>query len=219
MGEEVAEAVLPPCVPKVLLCQHIGLHLLCLHLVQDQPRRHVRKHLGQLLAEGTLLRGHAGTLGHLRLDQVPDFGDDAELQSLPGADASHAERTLGVVTERHVLAQSEQGTGRVVLLDVHSRGVDLIVKGEALVLGHSTLAELDDLHPLPHQNHLGVGVVQEHHRLHRGQPGRKQVLGHLEVGHTCDERSSVDESVNGRICGGNRVEQTLYRPIIGCHLV
>jgi len=56
VAEEVLERALPEDVGKPLLPQHAGLHVLCPHQVEQQPRADgLERLLGRRLREGLLL--------------------------------------------------------------------------------------------------------------------------------------------------------------------
>jgi hypothetical protein len=97
--------------------------------------------------------------------ELQHLGDDEQLHGLPNADAPHAEGALRVVAEGHVLAQ-RQGRLRVErLLDVHARGVHLVVEAEAAVPLDADLLQRQHHQSVAHEDHLPVLLVQEHYPL------------------------------------------------------
>ena len=66
--------------------------------------------------------------------------NDEELKSLALTDASHSECSLGVVTECHVLANSDYSPGINALMNIHPGSVNLIVEREATVDGYTSLS-------------------------------------------------------------------------------
>mmetsp|Transcript_47970 Transcript_47970/g.89388 ORF Transcript_47970/g.89388 Transcript_47970/m.89388 type:complete len:247 (-) Transcript_47970:4574-5314(-) len=215
----MTEAVLAPGVAQALVGQHVRLHLLGLHLVQNEPGCHVHNHLRAIFAErAVLLRGPCSP-GHLALNQIRNLGDDAQVQGLALTDAAHSERPLGVVPESHVFAEGENRARGVVLLDVHPGGMHLIVEREALVERQPALRKLDHFHAVASEHHLCVVLVQKHHPVHGGQAVLQEVLGHLVVVHSSDKGARVDQGVVGGIRRGNHVQKAGHGPIVGHHLV
>ena len=74
--------------------------------------------------------------GCLGGDELGDLGDDVDRDRLALANATHAVGALRVVAEGEVLAEREDCPRARALRDVDARRVDLVVKGEAALLGH-----------------------------------------------------------------------------------
>lgn len=127
------EAPLAPHVGDVLLAQEVELHLLALHLVHDEPRRHVPQQLrgagrapdrAERLVDLRPVRRRAPFEPEprpaVRVDQLQHLGGHEELHGLADANPAHPERALGVVSERHVFAERQHGLRVEPLLDVHA---------------------------------------------------------------------------------------------------
>mmetsp|Transcript_13338 Transcript_13338/g.49550 ORF Transcript_13338/g.49550 Transcript_13338/m.49550 type:complete len:356 (+) Transcript_13338:2678-3745(+) len=178
---------LPECVGPVdrhetLLAEHVVLDVLVLDRVEDQPGGDSLQHmhvgfwscgiltLVRLVAVRVLLAGKGRLKDraaavfarpHGLLDQLEHFGDDQDLDALALPDAAHPERPLHVVAEHHVLAEREE-RGRVdLVLDVHARGVDLIVEREAPLERDATLISRDDAARGADDDLLAILIVQE----------------------------------------------------------
>ena len=90
-----------------------------------------------------------------------DLWYDEQLDALAGADASHAEGTLRVVAEGHVLGEGERREGRRRLWDVHADRVHLVVEGEALRERESGLLESHHSPPIAEKDQLLPVVVNK----------------------------------------------------------
>jgi hypothetical protein len=112
---------------------------------------------------------------------------------------------LGVVTERHVLAESEHSAGAENMLDIHARRVhlyererevngaadscqqllanktNLIVESEALLFADTALSKLEHSACGAYEDHLAIKLVQEYHALEVLEAVGQQVLCHLLI--------------------------------------
>ena len=101
----------------------------------------------------------------LILDKSHDFRNDEELNCLTLSDSSHSESSLRVVSERHIFPERQSCSGIDALVNVHSGGVDLIVKRESSMGRDTRLVHTYDVHPAPHQHHLAIHVVEENNAV------------------------------------------------------
>mmetsp|Transcript_19367 Transcript_19367/g.73195 ORF Transcript_19367/g.73195 Transcript_19367/m.73195 type:complete len:503 (-) Transcript_19367:5005-6513(-) len=153
-SQDAAEAVLAVHVRYVLQAEHGPHRLLGTHRVDHQPAGDGLEH-GSSGVHAQLLTGRA----ELTLHQLVHLRDDEDLDLLARADASHPVGPLHEVTEDHVLAERDHCRCVHDMLDVHTRGVDLVVEGEAPLEGNTALVCRDDAPGCPHQDLLLVVVV------------------------------------------------------------
>eukprot|EP00976_Prorocentrum_cordatum_P061918 1176508-Prorocentrum_minimum.AAC.3 len=102
-------------VTKCSLHMEVELHLLAVHAVDDQPRRHVHQPLAvQLLRRERAHALHVGlarlpaALRIVRLHQRLHLGDHVQMDRLPGTDAAHAESALHTPKKRKPVSFQDQ---------------------------------------------------------------------------------------------------------------
>ena len=111
---------------------------LCACRVDHEPRNNV------LECAVNAVINHGTARAELALHQLFDFGDNEYMDPLPSTDATHAECALNIISEYHVLAESDDCSGINNVLDVHARGVNLVVEREAPLERHTALVSIDN---------------------------------------------------------------------------
>eukprot|EP00760_Papus_ankaliazontas_P019143 PhM_4_TR17906/c0_g2_i1/m.64752 len=159
------------------------------HTVEHKPRGNSAQ-WHQLRCEVT-----CACFSKLPRHEFLDFGNDEHIDGLTARETTHAECTLGIVAERHILAQCQHRLCIWGVRDIHTRRVDLIVEGKATLKWDAALLEFDDTAGGTDKNHFPIAVVKEHHSVEFLEPGTKKVLRHLEVVHARNESTGVDERV------------------------
>ena len=209
--------LLAPHVADRLQAELVVLRVLRADGVDEQPRRHVLQHLcmavGRPAGSGAHLprTGSAGGADRAH-HEVVHLRNNEDVDCLSDADAAHAVGALREVAERHVLTErlDRLRVGRV--LNVHPRGVHLVVKGEALDFRDATLGQLQHATRRTHEDHLSVELVEEDDTLHLRQAVLEEVLCDLQIAHARDEGTRVDERVERRRGVGDEVEQAADGP-------
>ena len=223
LAQQVVEGDLAPHVGHVLQAELGELHAFGAHRVDNEPRRDGLQVclLGALGRVGDL----AGAVRELAVDQAVNLGRHEQVDRLALGDATHAEGTLGVITEDHVLTERECGAGRETVRNIHTGGVDLVVEGETFVERDTALLQLEHAARGAHEDHLAVELIKEDDTVGPLKAGVEQELRDLEVGHARDERARVDERVERRLAiagtrRGDVREQRLDGPALGdrCHV-
>ena len=110
---------------------------------------------------------------------------DVYVHALPSADAAHAVRALDIVAENHVLAEGHDCHGVDNVLDVHARGVDLVVEGEASVQRNATLVGRNSPARGADEHLLLVVVVEEDHPV---TPAAGDMRGQFETRPQCKQK-------------------------------
>jgi hypothetical protein len=117
---DCGKTALSPHVGNTLFTQQVELDAIHSHAVDDQPRHDVfEKLLGvNLTSFSATSNGHlqqkqstnwkhrTPDMVHLNFNSILNLWHDEQLDSLALADASHAEGSLSIVSEHHVLPQS-----------------------------------------------------------------------------------------------------------------
>jgi hypothetical protein len=86
-------------------------------------------------------------------------------------------------------------------------GAHLVVKGEALREREAALLETHDAQPVTQQNALVAVVIDEDAAADVAHPEKQQGRGHVEIRHSSDECTRVDECVKRRRPVGHRVQE------------
>mmetsp|Transcript_30879 Transcript_30879/g.42227 ORF Transcript_30879/g.42227 Transcript_30879/m.42227 type:complete len:203 (-) Transcript_30879:224-832(-) len=137
----------------------------------------------------------------LSLYQFTHFRNYEHTNFLSRADSAHAIGSLHIVSEHHVLAQSQDSHCIDGMLNVHSSGVDLVIESKPSLERNAALICADGPSGSTHQYHLFVIFIQKHHSITPRKPSSQKLFGNLQIRISSNKSSSVDEGVVARSFG------------------
>ena len=80
------------------------------------------------------------------VDPLHNLGNDEQLKSLTLTNASHSESSLSIISECHILAECNGSLSVDTLMDIHTSGMNLIIKREPTVNRYTSLGKSNDVH-------------------------------------------------------------------------